>query len=75
MKTLVLIAATLCGISAQAQSLSFTSGTVSNYTNVTLNIQGPSNVVCQVERMDYFYNQWEWQGNVTLSNGMASFNS
>lgn len=75
MKTLVLIAAALCGISAQAQSLYFTSGTVSNYTNVTLNIQGPSNLVCQVERLSYYSQQWEWQGNVTLSNGAAIFNS
>jgi len=75
MKTLLLVAAALCGISAQAQSLSFTSGVVTDYTNITLNISGPSNLVCQVERLNIYTQQWDLQGYVPLSNGLGSFSS
>lgn len=76
MKALVLVAVALCGLSAQAQSLYFTSGAVSDFTNVTLNIKGPSNLVCRVERLNYYSQQWESQGNITLgSNGVATYSS
>jgi hypothetical protein len=57
-----------------AQPLRFTSGVVSNFSNVTLTLQGPSNQVCRVERLSRSNQVWQSVGNVTLNaGGSATF--
>jgi len=59
-----------------ADALRFTSGTVSNFTAISLNLAGPSNLVIQVERLNRTNDVWESQGNVTLGgSGTGTFNS
>lgn len=59
-----------------ADPLRFTSGSVSG-TNVTLNLAGVTNLVCEVQRLDFPSDTWVAQGTLTLSstNGTGIFNS
>src|SRR5258708_18578567 len=60
----------------QASSLYFTSGVVTNYNNVALSIQGPTNQTCQVERLNRTNLTWDAMGTVTLNaSGTATFNT
>ena len=54
---------------ARALDLHFASGSVSAYTNVTLNLSGPTNMVVQVQRLNYTNDVWETHGTVNLTSG------
>ncbi len=76
MGCLATLAASLLATHLKADTLRFTSGVVSNYSGVTLTLAGPTNLVCQVERLNRSNDTWQVQGNVTLStNGTATYNS
>jgi hypothetical protein len=63
-------------VSSQAQNLSFTSGVVSNFSNVTLSLQGPTNQVVEVQRLNRTNQTWDAMGTVRLSSvGSAAFNT
>lgn len=76
-KTLIcsLIAFVAAATHANAQ-LRFISGTVSNFSGVTLSLRGPTNLMCQVERLSRSNQTWQSMGTVRLStNGNATFTS
>ena len=76
MGCLATLAASLLTSQLNADTLRFTSGVVSNYSGVTLSLAGPTNLVCQVERLNPTNDTWQVQGNVTLgTNGLATYNS
>src|SRR3954466_8162599 len=58
--------ASILTIQLLAAPLRFTSGTVSG-TSVTLNLAGNSNLVCEVQRLDFPHDAWVAQGTLTLS--------
>jgi hypothetical protein len=62
-------------ISLNADSLRFTGGVVgTNFSTVVLSIAGPTNLVCQIERLNPANDSWESQGNVNLgASGSANF--
>lgn len=62
-------------MSARADSLRFTSGTIKpDLTNVVLSLAGPNNLVIQVQRLNKTNDTWESQGNLSLSaSGTGSF--
>jgi hypothetical protein len=67
--------ALLTTIEVLADPLRFTSGTLSG-TSVTLNLAGNSNLVCEVQRLDFPSDTWVAQGNLTLNSvGTGTFNS
>jgi hypothetical protein len=61
--------------STKADSLRFTSGSVgTNFSTVVLSIAGPTNLVCQVERLNPSNDAWEIEGYVNLGPfGNANF--
>lgn len=60
----------------QAQTLSFTSGVVSNYSSVYLTLTGPTNRIVQVERLNRTNQTWDVMGTLTLnSSGTGNYTS
>ena len=67
----------MIAVDVAAQSLYFTSGSVSNdFSGVTLKLQGPTNQTCAVEGLDPTNQTWETLGWVALdSTGAGVFNT